>query len=157
MCLPDAASGLPPSAAISMDRRSAGWQTRRWHSRTHPNICRPTMTHCSDFIISSPICAFWTLRRSKVCHSCLARIFMERLTGTVRREYLDRVLFRNASDLKRKLREYRNYCNGQRVHASLDGRTPDQISTGASHIPAQPDRFAWISHCRGLFHAPVAA
>ncbi|MHB8348643.1 MAG: integrase core domain-containing protein [Acidiferrobacterales bacterium] len=75
----------------------------------------------------------------------------------IRREYLDRVLFWNASDLKRKLQEYRNSYNGQRVHASLDGRTPDQISTCPSHIPAQLDRFAWNSHCRGLFHTPVAA
>lgn len=82
--------------------------------------------------------------------------FIERLIGTVRREYLDRVLFWNASDLERKLNTFKDYLNEHRVHSALDGQTPDQINTGASPIPAQLDRFAWMSHCRGLFHTPVA-
>jgi putative transposase len=35
--------------------------------------------------------------------------FVERLIGTVRREYLDRTLFWNQSDLERKLKNYRAY------------------------------------------------
>jgi transposase InsO family protein len=83
--------------------------------------------------------------------------FIERLIGTVRREYLDQVLFWNASDLERKLNEFRNYYNRHRVHASLDGKTPEQVSRDMQLTPASLDRFAWISHCRGLFQAPVAA
>jgi len=83
--------------------------------------------------------------------------FIERLIGTIRREYLDLVLFWNASDLERKLDEFKGYYNGHRVHGSLDGQTPDQIRTGALPIPAQLDRFDWMSHCRGLFHTPVVA
>jgi putative transposase len=83
--------------------------------------------------------------------------FIERLIGTVRREYLDQVLFWNASDLERKLNTFKDYYNGHRVHGSLDGQTPDQISTGASSLPAQLDRFTWMSHCRGLFQTPVVA
>jgi hypothetical protein len=37
--------------------------------------------------------------------------FVERLTGTVRRELLDRVLFWNSIDLERKLIDFRNYYN----------------------------------------------
>jgi transposase InsO family protein len=83
--------------------------------------------------------------------------FIERLIGTVRREYLDQVLFWNASDLERKLNEFRNYYNRHRVHASLDGKTPEQVSSDMQLTPAPLDRFAWISHCRGLFQTPVAA
>lgn len=82
--------------------------------------------------------------------------FVERLIGTVRREYLDHVLFWNASDLERKLNTFKDYYNRHRVHCSLDGKTPDQISTCASPLPAQLDRFAWMAHCRGLFQTPVA-
>jgi putative transposase len=35
--------------------------------------------------------------------------FVERLIGTIRREYLDRVFFWNAVDLARKLNEYKDY------------------------------------------------
>jgi hypothetical protein len=45
----------------------------------------------------------------------------------------------------------------ERVHSTLDGKTPDQIAMGASSLlPAQLDRFDWMSHCRGLFQTPVA-
>jgi len=50
--------------------------------------------------------------------------FAERLIGTIRREYLDHVLFWNAIDLKRKLEAFRLYYNGSRVHQSLSGSTP---------------------------------
>ncbi len=83
--------------------------------------------------------------------------FIERLIGTVRREYLDQVLFWNASDLERKLNEFKEYYNRHRVHAALEGKTPEQVSGDRSLTPAQLDRFAWMSHCRMLFQTPVAA
>lgn len=83
--------------------------------------------------------------------------FIERLIGTIRREYFDHVLFWTATDLERKLDEFKDYYNDHRVHASLDGRTPNQISTGTSLIPVQLERFSWKRHCRGLFHTPVMA
>ena len=49
--------------------------------------------------------------------------FVERLIGTVRREFLDHVLIWNAVDLGRNLGEFRNYYNENRVHQSLGGRT----------------------------------
>lgn len=51
-----------------------------------------------------------------------------RLIGTIRREFLDHVLFWNERDLKRKLEEFRHYYNQERVHASLDGETPAEVS-----------------------------
>ena len=50
--------------------------------------------------------------------------FVERLIGTIRREYLDRMFFWNAVDLKRKLGEFKDYYNADRVHRALAGSTP---------------------------------
>jgi transposase InsO family protein len=44
--------------------------------------------------------------------------FIERLTGSVRREFLDHILFWNAGDLESKLGEFQKYYNQKRVHAS---------------------------------------
>jgi transposase InsO family protein len=45
--------------------------------------------------------------------------FVERLIGTIRREFLDHALIWNAIDLERKLEEFRIYYNETRVHQSL--------------------------------------
>ncbi len=82
--------------------------------------------------------------------------FIERLIGTIRREYLDRVLFWNGADWERKLITFKNYYNERRVHASIDGKTPEQVSGNLPPTPARLDRFTWLSHCRGLFQTPVA-
>ncbi len=83
--------------------------------------------------------------------------FVERLIGTIRREYLDRTFFWNAVDLERKLDEFRDYYNVHRVHRSLDGITPAKRGGVLSPAPATLDRYAWRSHCRGLFQTPMAA
>jgi len=51
--------------------------------------------------------------------------FVERLIGTLRREYLDPTLFWTTEDLENKLIDFRTYCNNHRTHNSLEGRTPD--------------------------------
>ena len=83
--------------------------------------------------------------------------FVERLIGTIRREYLDRVFFWNAVDLARKLSEFRDYYNARRVHRSLDGTPPAQRSDGSAASPAALDHYVWRQHCRGLFQIPLAA
>jgi len=83
--------------------------------------------------------------------------FVERLIGTIRREYLDRMFFWNAGDLTRKLGEFRDYYNADSVHRSLDGTTPAQRAGVPSPAPAALDHYAWRQHCRGLFQAPMAA
>ena len=83
--------------------------------------------------------------------------FVERLIGTIRREYLDRIFFWNALDLTRKLDEFRDYYNTHRVHRSLDGTTPAHCAGASSPAPAALDHYAWRQHCRGLFETPFAA
>jgi len=46
-----------------------------------------------------------------VPHVPLSHPFVERLVGTMRREFLDHVLFWNASDLERKLADFQAYYN----------------------------------------------
>lgn len=83
--------------------------------------------------------------------------FIERLIGTVRREYLDRVFFWNSVDLTRKLEAFRDYYNASRVHRSLDGTTPAQCAGASSPPPISLDHHAWRQHCSGLFQTPIAA
>jgi len=80
--------------------------------------------------------------------------FVERLIGTIRREYLDRVFFWNAVDLARKLEAFRDYYNG---HRAIAGLTPAQFAGALSPAPAALDHYGWQQHCRGLFEIPVAA
>ena len=83
--------------------------------------------------------------------------FVERLIGTVRREYLDRTLFWNQSDLERKLENYKAYYNQHRCHTGLAGATPAQRS-GAPPAPlANLQAYRWRQHCNGLFQTPNAA
>src|SRR5271157_1614049 len=49
--------------------------------------------------------------------------FIERLIGTIRREYLDQTLFWNQGDLERKLDSYKVYYNRHRSHTGLAGIT----------------------------------
>lgn len=77
--------------------------------------------------------------------------FVERLIGTIRREYLDRVFFWNAVDLARKLEAFRDYYNDHRVHRALAGLTPAQFAGALSPAPAALDHYGWQQHCRGLF------
>lgn len=63
-----------------------------------------------------------------VPYTPLSHPFIERLIGTIRREYLDHILFWNAQDFVRKLEEFRHYYNTHRVHTSLGGYTPSEIT-----------------------------
>jgi hypothetical protein len=81
---------------------------------------------------------------------------VERLIGTLRREYLDRTLFWTTVDLENKLLEFRDYFNDERTHHSLEGRTPDHDRTGPRPV-ADLHSYRWQSHCRGLYQTPIAA
>ena len=83
--------------------------------------------------------------------------FVERLIGTIRREYLDRVFFWNAADLVRKLNEFKHYYNAARVHRGLAGVTPAELAGVPSSTPAGLDQYGWQQHCRGLFQVPIPA
>ncbi|HHJ18044.1 MAG TPA: hypothetical protein ENJ80_15265, partial [Gammaproteobacteria bacterium] len=51
------------------------------------------------------------------------------IIASLRREFLDHTLFWNATDLERKLETFRQYYNTHRVHSSLDGDTPSEITS----------------------------
>lgn len=54
----------------------------------------------------------------------LSHPFVERLIGTVRREYLDQVPFWGPLDLERKLSLFKDYYNHERAHRGLAGTPP---------------------------------
>ena len=83
--------------------------------------------------------------------------FVERLIGTIRREYLDCVFFWNAQDLERKLGTFLQYYNHTRAHQSLDGNSPAEVSSVHQLPTAKLSNYSWTSHCNGLFQTPIAA
>jgi transposase InsO family protein len=84
----------------------------------------------------------------------LSHPFVERLIGTLRREYLDHLLFWTTADLEKKLLDFRAYFNNHRAHTSREGRTPD---TPMSQPIANLRSIRWQPHCRSLFQTPMAA
>jgi hypothetical protein len=92
-----------------------------------------------------------------VPHAPLSHPFVERLIGTIRREFLDHVLFWNGRDLEQKLAEFQVYYNAARSHASLDGRTPLTVVGENAVTHADLNDVRWVSHCRHLVQLPVAA
>ena len=82
----------------------------------------------------------------------LSHPFVERLIGTLRREYLDHMLFWTTADLENKLLDFRTYFNHHRTHTSREGRTPDPP---ASRPAANLRSFRWQPHCRALYQTPV--
>ena len=91
-----------------------------------------------------------------VPYVALSHPFVERLIGTIRREYLDRTLFWTTADLETKLFDFQHYFNGNRTHAGLKGRLPEPgVDGSASRIDF--DSYRWRRHCRGLYQTPIAA
>ena len=92
-----------------------------------------------------------------VPHVPLSHPFVERLIGTIRREFLDQVFFWNARDLQRKLADFQAYYNAARSHASLEGHTPFAVVSGYPVARADLNNIRWVSHCRDLVQLPAAA
>ena len=83
--------------------------------------------------------------------------FIERLIGTVHREYLDRVFSWNSVDLTRKLKAFQYYYNEFRVQRLLGGSTPAQRTGASSPAPAMLHSCGWRQRCQGLFPGSMAA
>ena len=83
--------------------------------------------------------------------------FVERVIGTMRREFLDHVPFWNGRDLERKLAEFQGYYNTARSDASLDGHAPLMFASKPSRLPADFNQVRRVSYCRDLVQLPVAA
>ena len=87
----------------------------------------------------------------------LSHPFVERVIGTIRRECLDHTPFWSACDLERKLLSFQDYYNDQRTHHALGGVTPREKSGKIRPTVVNLDNYRWRSHCRSLYHLPVAA
>jgi putative transposase len=81
----------------------------------------------------------------------LSHPFVERLIGTIRREFLDHVLFWTAADLESKLSAFQIY-NGYRTHAALKGQTPIE---SAESRGLDLNFYRWQQHCHGLYETPT--
>ncbi|MEN8108488.1 MAG: integrase core domain-containing protein [Pseudomonadota bacterium] len=92
-----------------------------------------------------------------VPYTPLSHPFVERLIGTIRREYLDHILFWNAQDLERVLVDFRQYYNRDRVHQSPGGDNPKEVSVDSQPRRAKLSNYSWVPHCNGLFQTPIAA
>lgn len=87
----------------------------------------------------------------------LSHPFIERLIGTIRREFLDHLLFWNAEDLMRQLKDFQHYYNRHRVHASLGGQTPAEVNGASKVKEVELDHFTWEKHNHGLVQLPRVA
>jgi len=83
--------------------------------------------------------------------------YVERLIGTVRREFLDQTLFWNEVDLQHKLDDFTDYYNHHRVHASLSGKTPAKLGRKRKRLFASVVNYSWHSLCRGLYQLSTPA
>ena len=72
---------------------------------------------------------------------------VDRLIGTIRRELLDHVFFRNTLDLERRLQEFGGYYNESRVQQSLSGNTPMEQAGKPRQTCATLDGLGWREHC----------
>jgi hypothetical protein len=86
-----------------------------------------------------------TWKPSGRCRTRRARIpSLNGSFGTIRRECLDRTLFRTATDLELKLLEFQRYYHGHRAHAGLKGRMPDP-SPAAGGARASVGSYRWAA------------
>jgi len=83
--------------------------------------------------------------------------FVERLIGTIRREYLDCVFFWNAQGLERKLGTFLHDYNPTRAHQSLGGNAPADVSGEHQPPTAKLSNCSCLSHCNGLFKTQISA
>jgi len=63
----------------------------------------------------------------------LSHPFVERLIGTVRREYLDRILFWTTADLETKLIDFQHYYNGIEPMPDWKGACQNRVLRDLHH------------------------
>ena len=99
----------------------------------------------------------WIDELKSIPYTPCSHPFIERLIGTIRREFLDHILFWNAGDLVRKLADFQTYYNHYRPHSSLGGDTPTEFAGEPTKLQTTLNNFRWQTHCRGLYQLPAAA
>ncbi len=83
--------------------------------------------------------------------------FVERVIGTVRREFVDQTFFWNANDLQSKLDQFQKYYNHRRSHSSLNKLPPNEKANEKVSKVVSIDEYRWKTFSRGLFQLPIAA
>ena len=83
--------------------------------------------------------------------------FVERLIGTCRREFLDKILFWNDRDLQNKLDSFQQYYNRNRGHESIEGQPPYKKSVNKDENVISLKNYRWEKICRGLYQLPITA
>jgi len=83
--------------------------------------------------------------------------FVERLIGTIRREYLDQTWFWTAADLESKLARFADYYNEYRVHAGICNCRPNAFGQEQLGSPKTGSTFRWRDHLNGRYQLPMAA
>lgn len=87
----------------------------------------------------------------------LSHPFVERLVGTIRREFLDQVPFWSARDLERKLLHFRDYYIRNRIHALLRGVMPHSKAKDPDRKIIDFGDYRRQPYCRGLYQLPAPA
>ena len=83
--------------------------------------------------------------------------FVERLIGTIRREFLDKILFLGKKDLLTKLNSFKEYYNKARIHSGIDYLTPEEKWYNKQPVIIDFKETEWKSYCYGLYKLPRAA
>jgi len=155
--------------------------SRLWRIRRHGQLASPAYKRMiqspaavyADLIVPAKTGEFWRAPKNSpmgfprctvleiteiktVPYVPLSHPFVERLIGTIRREYLDWVLFWTTADLEMKLSDFQTFYNGHRTHGGVEGRLPEPTAEG-SVPPIGLDSYQWRRHCRGLYQTPIAA
>ena len=73
------------------------------------------------------------------------------LVGTLRRQYLDQLLYWNTGDLEQKREWFKDHFDAARGHQGLGEDTPEE-KAGCSRVPVVSlAHYLWQNHCHGLF------
>ena len=81
-------------------------------------------------------------------HSPFQNPYAERVTGSIRREFLDHLIVLNEGHLRRILRAYFNYYHDSRPHQSLERNSP----TPREIEPTSQDKIIAIPQVGDLHH-----
>ena len=73
---------------------------------------------------------------------CLDNVFMERTWRTMKYEHIFLHDYRSPGELKRGLKKFIDFFNGERLHQGLDYRTPDAVYYGAFPVREMGQRVA---------------
>ena len=92
-----------------------------------------------------------------VPHVPVSHPFVERLIGTIRREYLDHLFLWNGNDLQRKLETFQIFYNEARTHQGIAGAIPNERVGDRQQPVLSFNHYTWKRSCGGLAEMPVAA